>query len=141
MSKRQVITTAKLGLLCTILLNETIDCIGQYCFKRASSSAGNFSFGSIHDILLMLQSFLVSGYFWGGLGAISLVFVVWCTVLAKHDLSIAMPLTSINYVLVALCSVLLLHEPVSFARWFGISFILVGVALVSSSDEEKRRPE
>jgi uncharacterized membrane protein len=46
------------------------------------------------------------------------------------------PIASFSYITIPLVSIVFLHETVSALRWLGISFILLGVVLVSLSSRE-----
>jgi drug/metabolite transporter (DMT)-like permease len=54
--------------------------------------------------------------------------------LSWADLSYVLPVTSMAYVLVALVGRFVLHEAVSMAHWSGILLIMIGVALVGSTN-------
>ena len=43
----------------------------------------------------------------------------------------AFPMVSLSYVMGMLAAVFIFHEEVPFTRWIGLTFILVGVALIS----------
>jgi len=47
------------------------------------------------------------------------------------ELSFAVPVTAVTYVLETVLAKYLLHERVSWVRWAGASLVLCGVALVS----------
>ena len=52
------------------------------------------------------------------------------TLLSWADLSYVLPVTSMGYVLAAVAGRVFLHEQVSWSRWAGVLFIMLGVALV-----------
>ncbi|MBI2157648.1 MAG: EamA family transporter [Candidatus Rokubacteria bacterium] len=60
-------------------------------------------------------------------------FFMYLTLLSRANVSQVLPMTAIDYIVVALLAQLLLAEVVTPARWAGIGFIVVGVALVSRS--------
>ena len=75
-----------------------------------------------------------------GVAAVALVFISWTVVLSKVDLSAAMPVTSLSYLMVALIAVVCLHERIPVLEWCGIFLIMVGVAIVSWEPGEKKGP-
>ncbi len=131
MSKRGV----PLAILGVLFLNEAVDSVAQYCFKKTALAQGHPPIASLHEAAAFVGAALGSGYLWLGLAAVALVFVTWITVLSKIDLSAAMPVTSFSYVFVALASRIFLHEAISPLRWSGIALILIGVAIVSWGEE------
>ncbi len=60
-------------------------------------------------------------------------FGLWLAVLSWEDLSVALPLQALSYLVVAFLAQWYLGEQVSGMRWAGISLICVGVALVARS--------
>jgi drug/metabolite transporter (DMT)-like permease len=132
MINKRGVPLAVFGIL---ILSEIFDCFGQFCFKKTAVAQGVISIASLGDAFGFLTGALCSGYLWMGLAAVTIVLVSWLTVLSKVDLSVAMPVTSVSYVFVALVSLTFLHEHVSPMRWFGILFILAGVAVVSTSSD------
>jgi drug/metabolite transporter (DMT)-like permease len=73
---------------------------------------------------------------WVALG--TSLLIVWLlstmALLSWADLSYVLPVTSMAYVLVALVGRFVLHEVVSVAHWSGILLIMIGVALVGSTN-------
>ncbi len=59
--------------------------------------------------------------------------------LAKADVSLIWPLTSIGFVLTTAAAKFIRHEEVSSLRWSGVVLIMVGAALVGWSEKQKRQ--
>jgi drug/metabolite transporter (DMT)-like permease len=60
-------------------------------------------------------------------------FGLWLAVLSWEDLSVALPLQALSYLVVAFLAQWYLGEHVGGMRWAGICLICVGVALVTRS--------
>ena len=60
-------------------------------------------------------------------------FFLWMYILSKINLSVALPLASIGYILVPIAAIFFLHELVPPTRWIGLSFIIIGIYFVSQS--------
>lgn len=58
--------------------------------------------------------------------------LVWVHILKRHDLSVAVPASSVCYVAVILGSVLLFNERPASLQMFGLAAIALGIALVST---------
>jgi drug/metabolite transporter (DMT)-like permease len=129
-----------LAILAVLFLNETIDCVAQFCFKRTALAQGTPAITSLAAAEAFLAGVLSQGYLWIGVAAVALVFVSWTVVLSKVDLSAAMPVTSLSYLLVALTAILFLHERIPLLEWCGIAFIMAGVAIVSWEPDPGKGP-
>ncbi len=108
--------------LCVLLVTA-----GQLCFRTgARGSAGEEQPRSVLSTAGRPITLL-------GLVCFVGFFATWMLVLNKLDLGKAYPLMSMDYVLVTLCSALFLKEQVRRRRWFGVAFIVLGVALISGN--------
>jgi drug/metabolite transporter (DMT)-like permease len=58
-------------------------------------------------------------------------FFTYLTLLSRADVSLVLPMTAVDYIVVALLAQALLGEVVTPGRWAGIGLIVIGVALVS----------
>jgi drug/metabolite transporter (DMT)-like permease len=58
-------------------------------------------------------------------------FVMYLALLSRADVSKVLPMVALDYIVVALLAQTLLGEVVTTARWAGIGFVVLGVALVS----------
>lgn len=65
-----------------------------------------------------------------GIAIYAAEFLVWFAVLARVDLSVAVPLASFSYCGVLLASRLLLGETVPLQRWLGAALVTAGVTVI-----------
>ncbi len=72
-------------------------------------------------------------YFALGAACYVLSLFVWILGLSRVPVSVAYPLLSAGYVVNAIAAHYLFGETITFARWLGIGFIIVGVWLVARS--------
>jgi len=70
----------------------------------------------------------------------AIFFGMLLVLLAKADVSLIWPLTSIGFVLTTGAAKFIRHEDVSPLRWSGVVLIMVGAALVGWSEKQKPRP-
>lgn len=82
------------------------------------------------DTLLRM---IVQPHFIGGAACYVLSLFVWILGLSRVPVSVAYPLLSVGYVVNAVAAHYLLGESVTFTRWLGIGFIIIGVWLVARS--------
>jgi uncharacterized membrane protein len=60
--------------------------------------------------------------------------------MSKSDISFLWPLTALSFVMTTLAALVFLNEQVSFVRWAGVVFIMIGAALISYSEHAKLKP-
>lgn len=67
----------------------------------------------------------------------AIFFGALLVLLARADVSLIWPLTSIGFVLTTAAAKFLRHEDVSALRWSGVVLIMIGAALVGWSEKQK----
>ncbi len=125
-------------ILAFLVLNDFLETFTNFCFKKSVMPQSDLQIRHFSDAFFFVHHVLSSGFLWAGLLSVVIIFVSWSTILSKIDLSMAAPIASFSYILIALASWLFLHEHVSALRWLGISFILSGVIVVSTSAHENK---
>lgn len=78
------------------------------------------------------KSLFTQGWTWLGLGLAPLQLLVWTKILARTELSIAYPVSSLSYPLTMLAAQLILKEHLNLKVWLGALLITIGVAIVGS---------
>jgi len=68
----------------------------------------------------------------------AIFFAALLVLLAKADVSLIWPLTSIGFVLTTAAAKFIRHEEVSSLRWSGVILIMLGAALVGWSEKQKQ---
>lgn len=66
----------------------------------------------------------------------ALFYVLFLATLSWTDLTVALPLTALEYGIAAVLAVAVLHEVVPSIRWIGIGLIILGVILITVSGPE-----
>src|SRR5580765_3778883 len=74
-----------------------------------------------------LMQMATQGYFITGVIFYGVSLIVWILGLSRVPVSIAYPMLSLGYVINAVAAYYLFGEGVSFMRWLGIGFIVLGV--------------
>lgn len=86
-------------------------------------------------IIVMLNPFVALGI---------VLLILWLltrmALLSWADLSFAMPITGIGYILTALLGKFFLNESIPPSHWIGTVFIFVGTALVGSTEQRTPVP-
>ena len=106
-----------------LLIGILIGVVGQLLLKHGMSRQPGFRLG---DFAILAHNLpVVSGCCCYGLST-----VLYLSVLARLELSLAYPTVSIGYVLVIIMSRVIFKESVSPTRWFAAGIICFGVVLV-----------
>jgi drug/metabolite transporter (DMT)-like permease len=63
----------------------------------------------------------------------ALFYFLMLAVLSWADVTVALPLTAIEYGFAAMLAITILHEVVPPLRWAGIALVIVGVVMISLS--------
>ena len=121
-----------LNVFLLIALNDLCNTVAQLIMKKALMHTGISSVG-LNNIVEFVARNASSPALWVGIIIYSMNFFIWITVLFKIDLSIAMPVGSMSYIMVAIAAMLFLHEHVSLIRWFAVLCIILGVYFSSRS--------
>ncbi|MFM9939372.1 MAG: transporter [Hyphomicrobiaceae bacterium] len=79
-----------------------------------------------------MKALLGSPWFLASVACDACAFLVWMAVLARHDLSLAVPVSACSYFAIMLASSLVLLEPVATSHLAGIGLIGVGIVLIAN---------
>lgn len=124
-------------ILLLLIASDILETAIHFFFKKSVLSQADFAVINLASAAVFFRLVFSSPFLWGGLAAVVIVFIIWSTVLAKIDLSVAVPVASFSYILVPIISIIFLDEKVTILRWVGIFLILAGVILVSLSSKER----
>lgn len=107
----------------TLLVAILIGVLGQLLLKHGMSQQPGFRIGDLR--LLFRNVPVVTGFC-----CYALSTLLYLSVLARLELSLAYPTVSLGYVLVIIMSRLVFKEPVSKTRWLAAGIICLGVVCV-----------
>jgi len=120
-----------------MLVAVTAVTFGDIFMSQAMKSIGEIKIAT-NSVSAFLRSIFGTGFkvfttpkVWLAISLMATFFFLWLTVLSFADLSYALPMTALTYVLNGALVGPLLGETVTPARWAGIILIAMGVALVS----------
>lgn len=121
--------SAKLILL--IILAEIFICSAQFFFKSGANRLKSHDLGTIHGYISFIKASLKVPAIWSGVLLNGFAVVVWILVLALVDLSLAIPLDSLHYIIILIGSHFLLKERLTWERVAATLFIAAGIFLVA----------
>jgi drug/metabolite transporter (DMT)-like permease len=119
-------------LFCMILA-VSAGTVGDLLLAKGMKELGDLSAMNLRGIINIAFQAMTTPKIIIGTAMLAIFFFVWLAVLSWEDLSVALPMQALNYVLVAFLAQFYLGEHVSPLRWFGIVLVCVGVMLITKS--------
>src|SRR5512133_358842 len=119
--------------LVVMLLAITAGTIGDLLLAKGMKELGDISAMNLRGILNVAIQALTTPKLIVGTFMLAVFFFLWLAVLSWEDLSVALPMQALNYVLVAFLSQYFLGEVVSPLRWAGTVLVCVGVMMITKS--------
>jgi len=116
-----------------MLLAVSAGTVGDILLAKGMKEMGDLSAMNLRGILNAAGQALTSPKLIAGTMMLAIFFFLWLAVLSWEDLSVALPMQALNYVLVAFLSQWFLGETVSPLRWTGTILVCIGVMLITKS--------
>lgn len=104
--------------------------LAQVLMKLGMAKNGVVVF-SLKNLLSLIPQIFTNFYLLFGTVSLGAGFLLWLVVLSKLKLSVAIPFTSLNYVLILFFSWLFLKESISLPQFLGVGLIGLGLVLIS----------
>ncbi|GMU52236.1 MAG: hypothetical protein AMXMBFR33_13820 [Candidatus Xenobia bacterium] len=108
--------------------------IGDVLMSRAMRRLGPFEWTGLSSLGRFLLTALHSAWFWVAVAFMAGHFFLWLSVLSWAELSVAVPLTALQYVYNAVLAQAVLGERVNSMRWWGTAVIMTGVLMLTLGD-------
>ncbi len=110
--------------------------VGSTAIGEVLQAAGMRKHGEIHDfrpnaIGRALAAMVRNRFVIGGVVSMAVSFFAFVKLLSISDLSFAVPVTAVTYVIETVLARYVLKEQVNLLRWTGALLVVCGVALVS----------
>jgi len=119
--------------LIIMLVAVTAGTIGDILLAKGMKEMGDVSAMNLRGILSASYQALATPKLVAGTAMLAVFFFLWLAVLSWEDLSVALPMQALNYVLVAFLSQYFLGETVSPLRWAGTILVCLGVIMITKS--------
>ena len=116
-----------------MLIAVTAGTVGDILLAKGMKELGDISAMNLRGMLNIAFQALTSPKLILGTAMLTVFFVLWLAVLSWEDLSVALPMQALNYVLVAFLSQYFLGEVVTPMRWAGTVLVCAGVLLITKS--------
>jgi len=116
-----------------MLLAVAAGTVGDLLLAKGMKEMGDVSAMNLRGMLAAAYQALTTPKLVIGTAMLAVFFFLWLAVLSWEDLSVALPLQALNYVLVAFLSQYFLGEIVSPLRWAGTILVCIGVVMITKS--------
>ena len=115
--------------------------IGQILVRRGMLQIGELSGWSPRYLAAYFWHALTNPWVIAGTVGNALFYFLFLAVLSWSEVSVALPLTALEYVIAAVLGIVFLKEPVPPLRWAGIALVVAGVMLISLDRQAQSRAE
>ena len=119
--------------LCCMMLAVSAGTVGDLLLAKGMKELGDISAQNLRGMLNIAFQALTTPKIIIGTAMLAIFFFVWLAVLSWEDLSVALPMQALNYVLVAFLSQYFLGETVTPLRWAGTVLVCIGVMMITKS--------
>ena len=116
-----------------MLIAASAGTVGDLLLTKGMKELGDLSAMNLRGMLSAAYQALSSPKLVIGTAMLAIFFFLWLAVLSWEDLTVALPMQALNYVLVAFLSQYFLGEIVTPMRWAGTVLVCIGVILITKS--------
>jgi uncharacterized membrane protein len=127
-------------LLLILLIGLVFESTGVVLLKKGMTQIGEVRAINAGEIGRVVKAGVTNTQILLGVFFEALFFLCLLILMAKSDISFLWPLTGLSFVFATFAAMLFLNEQVSFVRWAGVAFIMIGAALISYSEHSKPAP-
>jgi len=110
--------------------------VGQILVRRGMQQVGSLEHYGLMELLAYFWQALRNPYVIMGTVLNAVFYFLFLAALSWTEVTVALPMTAIEYGFAALLAVLILKEQVPAGRWFGIALVMMGVILISKTGGE-----
>ncbi len=114
-----------------VLVAAVIGGTGHVMLSKGMRTVGDLTEAPPGRLGIMVGRAVANPWFLLGVVLQATFFFLYLTLLSRANVSLVLPLTAVDYIVVALLAQFLLAEVVTPIRWAGIGLIVTGVFLVS----------
>jgi drug/metabolite transporter (DMT)-like permease len=109
---------------------------GQILVRRGMLQIGSLENYAPLALISYFWHALCNPYVIGGTVLNAVFYFLFLAALSWTDVTVALPLTAIEYGFAAFLAVVILKESVPPVRWIGIAFVIIGVILIARGGGE-----
>jgi drug/metabolite transporter (DMT)-like permease len=129
-----------LKLLLILLFGLACESTGVILLKKGMTHIGDLNGYTLAEMLRVFKAGVTSPQIVLGVFFEAVFFGCLLLLMNKSDISFLWPLTALSFVFATLAAMVFLGETVSWIRWVGVAFIMLGAAFISYSEHAKEKP-
>jgi drug/metabolite transporter (DMT)-like permease len=114
-----------------VLIAAMLGGAGHVLLAKGMRPVGDLTEAPSHRLGGMVTRALSNPWLILGVALQASFFVIYLLLLSRADVSLVLPLTAVDYIVVAILAQYLLGETVTVYRWAGMGLIVAGVGLLS----------
>ena len=120
-----------LKTLTIVLIAAVLGGTGHVCLAKGMRPVGDLTEASSDRLGGMIVNAISNPWLILGVVLQASFFFIYLTLLTRGDVSLVLPLTAMDYIVVAILAQVVLGEVVTVTRWVGMGLIVAGVGLLS----------
>jgi drug/metabolite transporter (DMT)-like permease len=110
--------------------------LGQIYVRRGMQQLGSLENYAPMAVLIYFWNAATNFYVIAGTALNTVFYLLFLAALSWTDVTVALPMTAIEYGFAAILAIVMLKEQVSPLRWLGIVLVIIGVALIARTGGE-----
>jgi len=110
--------------------------VGQILVKRGMQQVGSLENYAPMALLVYFGHTVSNAYIIAGTALNTVFYILFLAALSWTDVTVALPMTAIEYGFAAFLALIYLKEQISPLRWAGIVLVIVGVIFIARSGAE-----
>jgi drug/metabolite transporter (DMT)-like permease len=114
-----------------VLIAAVLGGAGHVMLSKGMRPVGDLTEAPSHRLGGMVTRAISNPWLILGVALQASFFVIYLLLLSRADVSLVLPLTAVDYIVVAILAQYLLGETVTLGRWAGMALIVAGVGLLS----------
>ena len=116
----------------TALASVSLNALAQIALRKTMLTLGQMP-SELSGYFNLALNLLSNIWFMLGMGCYVVSIGLWMAVLGKVEVSLAYPLSSVGFILTAVIGYFFMEENVNLIRIIGLTFICVGIIIISRS--------
>jgi drug/metabolite transporter (DMT)-like permease len=110
---------------------------GQILVRRGMLQVGTLESYAPWPLIIYFWHALCNPFVIGGTVLNAIFYFLFLAALSWTKVTVALPMTAIEYGFAAFLAIVILKESVPPVRWAGIAFVIIGVILIAAGGGEK----
>jgi drug/metabolite transporter (DMT)-like permease len=128
-----------LKVLSILLFGLACESTGVILLKKGMIHIGDLNGYTVAEIFRVFKAGATNPHILLGVFFEAVFFGCLLLLMNKSDISFLWPLTALSFVFATFAAMIFLGESVSWIRWVGVAFIMLGAAFISYSEHAKEK--